>query len=346
MQSVSASVPVIKISGSWLEMGRQYARQAEPYLLHISDYIDCHLADDSLRKSNVEKIADKLFDSFPDYLQTFMQGMAEVSQLNLDSLKKVNAIEYIIFDFGCSSLAAGRAYTVDSKLIFGRNYDYPVMKPLNQDMVVTVFHPTSGKSFATIGYAGEIYAVNGINEDGLFVELNNGSPSAGYTGFFDRQPVTTLLVELLMQASNTAEAEFFLRNHPADEAYIIGLADPFEARTCEYCRSGLRRGDISQPNGLAIAANHFINNDWPYMTPDDEHSWNSITRTCNMLQLAELHKGHIYINLMKTLMSTPVEDGGPFHDLTVYQLVVIPQERAFHLRVIDANNWNFILPFA
>ncbi len=58
----------------------------------------------------------------------------------------------------------------EDKLIIGRNYDYSeAFALLKDDVFVTVYHPSDGAlATATIGYAGEIYAVNDLNEKGVF----------------------------------------------------------------------------------------------------------------------------------------------------------------------------------
>lgn len=58
----------------------------------------------------------------------------------------------------------------EDKLIIGRNYDYSeAFALLKDDVFVTVYHLSDGAlATATIGYAGEIYAVNDLNEKGVF----------------------------------------------------------------------------------------------------------------------------------------------------------------------------------
>ena len=51
-------------------------------------------------------------------------------------------------------------------MVAGRNYDYgTIFSELEDDVLVTIFNPADESlSTAIVGYAGEIYAVNGMNE--------------------------------------------------------------------------------------------------------------------------------------------------------------------------------------
>lgn len=60
-----------------------------------------------------------------------------------------------------------------------RNYDFgqPFDK-ISQRLIIAVLHPDDGsQSSAILSMPGQIYCPTCINENGLFMELNNGMPS-------------------------------------------------------------------------------------------------------------------------------------------------------------------------
>ena len=95
----------------------------------------------------------------------------------------------------------------------GRNYDYSeAFALLRDDVAVTVYHPADGSlAVATVGYVGEIYAVNGLNEKGIFMELNNGKPSADIKSPDTRVTGTTMLFSALFEIDELDDWDLFFR---------------------------------------------------------------------------------------------------------------------------------------
>ena len=111
------------------------------------------------------------------------------------------------------------------KLVFGRNYDAASYKEIGRDVVVTVFHPNDGAAAATVGYAGELYCVNGLNDKGLFVEFNNGMPSAGYEIHWELCSSTSSLFNMLFEAGNLDDVDSFFKSTRSSLSATIGVAE-------------------------------------------------------------------------------------------------------------------------
>ena len=91
--------------------------------------------------------------------------------------------------------------------------------------------------------------------------------------------------------------------------------------------------------GLMVSTNHYVNDGWGFPIPGDAESWNSITRRSNLLDMAERHKGSIDVEMMKEIMSTSIEDGGPAHFLTRYQIVAVPENMSLNIFVPCVGDW-------
>ena len=323
-------------------MGHQYGLLCAPCLKDVYQFVRAHLSKDDRKVQEGQRIAGRLYANYPHRFKTFFAGMAETSGLDLAELKLVNAVEYMEACYFCSGLAAWGDYA-RGPLVYGRNYDGTSFSQLDKDILITVFHPADGSlAFATVGYAGEVYCVNGFNEKGLFVELNNGMPTAGFDVHFDRFAGTTRLMELLMDADSMAYAEAFFRTEKSSAAFLIGIADAQEARCYEWCADGMQRGSTDTPVGLMAMTNHYVNREWSYAVPNDDESWQSHTRRNNMLHLAEIHKGRIDSQTMCDIMQTPVKAGGPQHALTLYQMVYEPSSMKLYLRISGNPSWTEI----
>lgn len=331
-------VTVIELRGDWHQMGRQYGLLAADKMRDVLSYLDGMLSTDSTRTVEAALIADKLYANYPDSLKQFFDGVCETSALSLERVKLCNAVEYVEGVFLCSAMAVWGEYGT-GKLVFGRNYDAVSYSEIDRDVVVTVYHPNGGIAAATVGYAGELYCVSGLNANGIFVEFNNGMPSAGAEIHWDRIPSTTSLFSLLFTAESLDDVDAFLKNTRSSLSSVVGVADRNEARAYEWCYDGLRRGDETAQKTLMICTNHYVNPLWPFRTPSDEQSWNSVTRRCNLAARAQECKGDIDADGMKTIMCTPLEDGGPMHSFTRYQIVVIPEDLVMHVHIPCVGKW-------
>ena len=334
-------VTVIDLRGSWLQMGRQYGLLAGQRMIEVLEYIDGKIGGQAVKEAEAADIADKLYSNYPEHLKEFLAGVSATSGLSLERVKLCNAVEYIEGTFFCSALSVWDGYSSD-KLIFGRNYDAASYEEIGRDIVVTVYHPENGIPAATVGYAGEIYCVNGLNAKGIFIELNNGMPSAGWDIHWDMCPGTTELFELLFTARDMDDVDRFFAETKSFASFIIGVADKNEARAYEWCFEGIRRGDAASPSGMMTSANHYVNEGWQFSCPTDAGSWNSITRRCNLINLAQMYKGRIDLERMKEIISTPIADGGPKHELLRYQIVAVPQDLILHVRIPGNGKWSEI----
>lgn len=338
---IDGDVPVIELRGSWYQMGRQYGKVAKGYIEDVLSYLDEKIGPDADRQAAADSIADKLFSTYPDYLTDFFNGVSVTSGLSLERLKLCNAAEYVEGVFLCSAMAVWDDYGA-GKLVFGRNYDAVSYPEIARDLVVTVFHPSGEEPAAIVGYAGELYCVNGFNASGIFVELNNGMPSAGAEIHWELCASTTNLFNLLFGARSLDDVDDFFNNTRSFASFIIGVADKDEARSYEWCYDGVRRGDNMTDAGLMVSTNHYVHNSWEYPLPSDENSWDSITRRRNILDRAQEFKGSIGIEKMKEIMGTPIAEGGPMHINTRYQIVAVPEDMTLHIKVRGQSEWSEI----
>lgn len=334
-------IAVIELRGDWHAMGRQYGALAESRMKDVLEYIDTRLAGDAASIASANDIASKLYANYPDHLKDFFEGVAETSSLTPERIRLCNAVEYVEGCFLCSAMAVWGDYS-DGKLIFGRNYDAAGYSEIDRDVLVTVYHPEGGLSAATVGYAGEIYCVNGLNEKGIFIELNNGMPSAGYEIHWDLRPGTTELFDQLFKARSLEDMDRFFNETRCFASFIISVADDKEARSYEWCYDGVKRGDVMTPDGLMVSTNHYVNGEWPYDTPSDADSWNSICRRCNLLDRVLENRGRLDVSEVKAIMSASLDDGGPCHSLTRYQIVAVPEDLMLHIKLPCHRKWSAV----
>lgn len=331
---------VVSLSGTWYEMGRQYGMLMKDRLEEVYEFVETII---SYSIGNAEKafsIIEKQTRQTPYRISRFFEGAAETSGLTVEELQAVNAVERIGGLPQCSAAFCWGDYAPGG-MVIGRNYDYSeAFALLKDDVAVTVYHPADGSlATATIGYVGEIYAVNAINEKGLFMELNNGTPSANVKSPDTRITGTTALFSEMFEADELDDWELFFHTTNCSSSYIINLADASRAVSYEWCPVGVKTGGEDLPEGLLVSTNYYVNPDWPFDTPSDEASWEGLTRRKNLVSLCEAAKGQVDEHRMMEIIETPLEEGGAQCDLTVYQIVAIPETGMMWLRVIGGAPW-------
>ncbi len=335
-------ITLVSLAGTWREMGRQYGELYREELRHIFfEMLIRPVEDDPEGYANMVKLAETKYLDYPVRLKSFFRGMEESSGLTEEQLMICNAMETVYTVEGmpmCSAMAVWDDYAKD-ELIFGRNYDYNDLFFAFKDYLsVCVYHPADGSvPTATVGYIGEIYFANGMNANGLFMALNNGSNSHPVK---NPERLTSLaqLMQLMLDAPDMEYCKKFFKTVGCSSSYIVGVADGKSARSYEWCTLGMQQG-MRDNNGVQVMTNHFTNPAWELETPTDQTGWYTITRRKNLLRMAEEQKGRIDAEAMMKIMSTPIAEGGPFGWLTVYQIVAVPARRTLYIRVVNGADW-------
>lgn len=335
------NVTVLSLSGTWFEMGRQYGNLARKQLTDVFAFCTSMIETKEGNADRTSEIVARQVEQMPYTIREFFRGASETSGLTADQLYIVNAVERIAgLPQHCSMAAVWGDYA-EKQMIVGRNYDYgDIFSRLHDDIMVTVFNPADGAlSAAIVGYAGEIYMVNGMNEAGLFMTLNNGKASAPMSSSDERITGTTLLLDILFEADSFEFLDRYFNTMRCSSSYIINALDGQQARSYEWCPVGVKHGESYNRDGLLISTNHYCNPEWDMAEPTDETSFRSFTRRDNLIRLCEDSKGAIDADIMKQIITTRVSDGGAADKITVYQIVAVPADKVLWVKAADSERW-------
>lgn len=239
--------------------------------------------------------------------------------------------------FGCSTLSVWGNYTADNKMIFARNFDWT--KTLHSTFanrtLIGIFHPDNGdNSIALIGYPGWFFSDTGINDKGVFVEMNSGWYSS-YTMNVTKKTKSygDLLSDYLYTASDYASLYNMIGSSTPDISYVIIGTDGKKIFAAEETAPGMlvpkyvrMRTPESQSHystdpvneDVLTVSNAFRLPDWdkligiqaiPYPYPEDESSSYPMTRYDNLLNQARSHRGTITLDIMKNIMERSLMHG-------------------------------------
>ncbi|MCR5774959.1 MAG: C45 family peptidase [Lachnospiraceae bacterium] len=340
---IQDDIKVVNLQGTWRQMGRQYGHLMKDELEDVKVFLETIIEAKEGNAENAVAIVAEQTDQTPYRINEFFEGASETSGLTVEELQMINAVERIGGLPKCSVAMTWDDYAA-SDLVIGRNYDYSDSFSLLKDAIaVTVYHPADGSlATATIGYVGEIYAVNGINENGIFLELNNGKPSANINSPNPRITGTTMLFECLFETAELNDLERFFNTINCSSSYIINVADENEGLSYEWCPIGVKRGADDLPEGMLVSTNYFVNPEWLFAVPSDKTSWDGLTRRENLIKLCKKNKGKIDAEKMMEIIDKTVEEGGAKNKLTVYQMVVVPKTKTLWLQITGGSSWTQI----
>lgn len=343
--------PVLNLYGDWHAMGRQYGYLLRHQLREFHDEISADVIARGISYDEQSEAARLFSMVYGSEILQLMDGMAETSGLSSQEVQVLNAGMMLLAGAAlggtppaaCSAIAVWGAYSSDGTLIVGRNWDIhrEAMMFYMKYLGVVVFHPLEGLAFANIHPVGNLYLESGMNEAGLFLELNNGEQSdSGYDP--EAEDTASVLLGVMASSATIDEAYSMLENIPADLSYIIQLADPYRAVSVERATFGTRMREGESP-GLLAAYNSFV----PPFPPEWETLVNpapQLSQDPRLVYLRDLanspeYKGLLDVGKMMTLMDIPIQDGGAVHPGTVYQVIAVPETKTIWLRGLDYSDW-------
>ena len=342
---------VLSLNGSWRNMGRQYGGLVREDLRQFYQDITEDVASRGIDKKAQLKVAKQFADGLSYNLHELLKGISETSGLDEDEVLLLNAgmlnLSGAILGAephsACSGIAAWKSFTPDGAMVFGRNWDIDrkSMQKYMKYLSVVVFNPELGNGFANVHPLGNIYLETGINDKGIFLELNNGVYSDANM-FEERENTVSTLVSVLNQCNSLDEAAKYLSGVPGDLSYIIQIADSKDCVSVERPTFGARVRH-SEQNGVLAAYNSFIPpypKDWESKATQPRSSKED-PRYQNLLNLANSKEFYGKLNPegMKKLMDIQMENGGATHKGSVLQVIAAPKNLTLWIRGLDYSDW-------
>lgn len=199
-------------------------------------------------------------------------------------------------------------------------------------------HETDRVATAIIGMPGQIYCPSCVNENGIFVELNNGAPSGGGHPAFERKSLLINLLEYLQNAGTFKQLERQLLATQSDYSLIVNTATHNRTQSFEYSATLGQETYYPDSSDYFVSTNFYQSDLWSNIpTPIDAETWYGVTRRNNLLRLLAQQQQHD-ANSIKDIMEEKIENGGGLWNYTIYQLVLDTNTMMLYTRSIKTQD--------
>ena len=352
-------VEVISLAGgSYYDMGVAYGATLNNTLVWTRNKLVMAFVQNNVTYGQMVVRANQFYERYPYEYQVFLQGIAGGSGLSFNDVKILNGMETLnslikstsdqdIVHCAFVSIPPHRTYNKQYSII-GRNYDFPpsIYGEIATRLVVAVINAEDAVPTAIIGMPGQIYCPSCTNQQGLFMELNNGMPSGGYYLNQGRETMLVNMLKVMQQSPDLESMHHQMMALQSDYSLIVSTANATYAQSYEYSsNSSLGMKPYSpEYNQVLVYTNFYLNQSWEneIPVPNDHDTWDGVTRRDNLLQLAHQHENFTLAS-MQELMEVPLEDGGALWNMTIYQIIFLSENNTLSLRsIFGEHEWTNI----
>ncbi len=342
----STGITVLSLKGSYYEMGMHYGSLMKDSLQKWANYYNTVWKDANPEAYNyvtskILEVGNNLFLS--DKIKDFLDGIVLTSELPKRDVYRLD--QCLAFDYmfsghitipkgaACTFAGAFGAATAGGHTLVARNLD--LQRPLavrNYNSVITIMHPSNGDhKVATLGFVGFPQGYALINLDNsVFTEYNTANSADKGT---DPDPGSKDMMDLAFNAitektnTNAQTTAEYLRTKRLLSPAFFGVADKGNVLVVQ--RAIGADGIIAQ-NSLGTNINgvtnvfldsnihktklNIYNASTGINAPDSglDTPARGKVRWDNMAGFFKVHASAIDINIMKTMISTDIGDGGVF----------------------------------
>ena len=252
-------VPVLYVEGSPAEMGRQTAELLGGKVHALLDY-PRQLMQGNNKAVGWEQMvacARGLWKNAPADHRKEMDAFVAASGLDRDTVLVGNQIMDIYRGMGCSSLIVEPTRSKTGGPVFGRNLDFYGAGILHKYSMVTVCRPQGKHAFASVGFAGLLGTLSGINDAGLAVAVHEVMVARDGSLLFNPQgvPYTFAFRRILEECTTVEEAEKLIRSVKLTTKLNLAVCDREKSAVLEITPKSVVRRDSK--DGICVCTNHF-----------------------------------------------------------------------------------------
>jgi len=310
-------------------MGVAYGKALESNLKAVYEIlVDYYVDQQNIPLEKLAAKAELFYEKYPFSFQKFIDGVAEGAKITLEQAKILNGMETLNSLIkpkeevaACAFISIPPSMSATNSNLLGRNYDFfPPFDRCSKYLTVAVIKENDHVPTAFIGFAGQIYCPTCVNQNGLFVELNNGMPSGGFDTDHTRESLLINLLEVLQNSASLNQLDKQLSALNSDYSLVINIANTTHTKAFEYSAlHGMKSTDHTSDE-VVVSTNFFTHQGWSFAIPSDEACWLGHTRRDNLIGLSA-SDNNITVEDLQNILDKNIENGGGSWEYTLYQLI-------------------------
>lgn len=330
------SIKSLSLSGSRFQMGVSYGTQLKDELYGALDTLkDFFINQHNVTYEQMVQKSNLFYDRYSQSYKYFLEGISNATGLTSDEVNILNGMETLnalisLSDnsFGtpvseCAFIFLPPEKSFTNTSLIGRNYDFPApYNKIAQNLTITTLIQPETSATTIIGMPGQIYCPSCVNDQGFFMELNNGMPSGGDYVDTSRQSLLITMLEFNQNSVAFDQIGTQLRASQADYSLIINTANATSAVSYEFSTTLGMREFTPAAGDVFVSTNFFQNTTWGNLipVPTDITTWDGVTRRDNLLNLAK-EQDKFDVGSFQSLMEKDLAEGGGCWDMTIYQII-------------------------
>lgn len=182
----------------------------------------------------------------PERYKREMEGLADASGCDLKVIRRGHVIS-VLTERGCSTFAVWGKATSDGALLHGRNFDWITSAGLEDTAVLALYEPEGLQPFASVGYAGVVGTLSGMNMAGISIsQIGAITEDTSFRGL----PLEFVLRRLLEECENLEDAVALMHSvkHTVGYNYVVADGDAPGARAFETTARHIAEFGPNDPN--------------------------------------------------------------------------------------------------
>jgi hypothetical protein len=260
----SAQGTILRLEGKPYERGVQHGTLLkEKIQANVEGFIDVPGLDQSPRVKAFHAHLSTLLSSIPSHYLEEMRGVAYGADVPFEKILMLNLFPEM---FHCIGITVQNEATFDHSLYHVRVLDYGAIQGLQHSAILMVVKPEDKHAFVSVGYAGFIGSVTGMNEKKIAMGEIGGD---GY-GYWNGIPMAFLIREVLEKSGTLEEAKELLKSSPRTCEYYYVLSDGNQEKAVGVYATASQIQFIEPGSSYALMAPHGLPKNYGENGVDDK----------------------------------------------------------------------------
>ena len=269
---------ILRLEGRPYERGVQHGTLLKEKIQeNLAGFIDSPDLAQSPRVEAFHAHLSTLLNFIPPHYLEEMRGVAYGADVPFEKILMLNLFPEM---FHCIGITAQNEATFDGALYHVRVLDYGVAKNLQGSAILMVVKPEEKHAFVSVGYAGFIGSVTGMNEKKIAMGEIGGD---GY-GHWNGVPMAFLIREILENAGSLEEAKTLLNEMPRTCEYYYVISDGNQEKAVGVYATASQLHFIESGTSYALMAPHDLPKNYGKNGVDDKFFMKSFSPTHSEFQ--------------------------------------------------------------